>query len=208
MHQGCQAWGLACYFEAHAPHCPHLFSREGDEGMLSRIMREEEPHWMWEQRDVVSATGHCSHYLPNVADNAPWKFRHLGLLWWRSHILSFLMDPNAHLQRRLRQVKNLIGYTHPIIGLHIRHGDACTHATLSNYRPPCKSVSDYFDQVLYLSTILILARLPTPLPCPPRTAVSTFPCMRSCAQHLHCFRLLCMHSSVQCSGHGTCAGQS
>jgi len=151
MHQGCQAWGLACYFEAHAPHCPHLFSREGDEGMLSRIMREEEPHWMWEQRDVVSGTGHCSHYLPNVADNAPWKFRHLGLLWWRSHILSFLMHPNAHLQRRLRQVKNLIGYTHPIIGLHIRHGDACTHATLSNYRPPCKSVSDYFDQVLFTS---------------------------------------------------------
>lgn len=148
-HQGCRhGWGLACYFEPHAAQCPHLFSREPDDATLTRMLREEEPHWMWEHRDSVSGVGQCSHYRPNVADNPAWSFRQQGLLWWRSHILSFLMNPNTVLQRRVRHVKNLIGYTHPIIGLHIRHGDACTHASLSNYRPGCKSVADYFAEVV------------------------------------------------------------
>ena len=162
-HQGCRhGWGLACYFEPHAAQCPHLFSREPDDTTVTRMLREEEPHWMWEHRDSVSGAGQCSHYRPMVADNPAWSFRQQGLLWWRSHILSFLMNPNAVLQRRVRHVKNLIGYTHPIIGLHIRHGDACTHASLSNYRPGCKSVADYFAEVL--------AFLPRFAPCFPRAA--------------------------------------
>ena len=103
---------------------------------------------MWQHRDVVAGSGQCTHYFDNVADNPPWSLRHRGLLWWRAQMLWFLMRPNAVLERRVRHIKNLIGYSHPIIGLHIRHGDACTHASLSNYRPPCKSVADYIDQVI------------------------------------------------------------
>ena len=125
--------------------CPHLFAREAPDD--ASVLREEEPTWMWERRDSISGSGECRHYWGNVADNPPWVWREQGLLWWRAQLLSFLMSPHALLRRRIRHVKNLIGYSHPIIGLHIRHGDACTHASLSNYRPHCKSVDDYFRQV-------------------------------------------------------------
>lgn len=187
-HQGClQGWGLACYFEPHAPQCPHLAARElPDDISATSVLREEDPGWMWERRDAVSGRGQCAHYFSNVADNPPWEYRQQGILWWRAQLLSFLMNPNGVLERRVRHVKNIIGFSHPIVGLHIRHGDACAHASLryakepcmyakepcmsrkshmhpekahtepnvceplarlSNYRPPCKSVDDYFLQV-------------------------------------------------------------
>ena len=150
-HKGCEdGSGLDCYFDSHAPQCRHLFAREVPEdarGAAVSVLREEQPSWMWERRDTVAGTGQCGHYIENVADNPPWKLADWGVLWWRAQVLSFLMEPNAALRRRLRHVKNLIGYSHPIIGLHIRHGDACTHASLSNYRPGCKSVDDYLEMV-------------------------------------------------------------
>jgi hypothetical protein len=50
-HQGCTSgWGLSCYFESHAPQCPHLVARERPDDLGSTaVVREEDPAWMWEQ---------------------------------------------------------------------------------------------------------------------------------------------------------------
>jgi len=60
-----------------------------------------------------------------------------------AQLTSWLMRPRPEWSARIRAIKNAIGFSHPIIGLHIRHGDACTHGHLSNYRPPCLGVAEY-----------------------------------------------------------------
>lgn len=48
---------------------------------------------------------------------------------------------------RCLQVKNSIGFRSPIVGLHVRHGDACHHGAMSNYRPPCMALDQYMGVV-------------------------------------------------------------
>ena len=93
VHESCSAraggaWGLACYFEPHSRDCSHLISPEKPEGV--RVLREEEPEWMWQRRDELAGTGQCSHYHENVADNPPWRLRQQGVLWWRAQLLSYI----------------------------------------------------------------------------------------------------------------------
>uniref|UniRef100_A0A7S4UFX5 EGF-like domain-containing protein n=1 Tax=Guillardia theta TaxID=55529 RepID=A0A7S4UFX5_GUITH len=145
-HEGCNgaSHGLACYYNDYASACPHLFVNEHSGEYL--LLREEEPNWMWEDRNRLTGHGRNPSHVDNAADNPPYRYSQFGILWWRSHLLSFLMTPNLSLQRKIRQIKNFIGYRHPIIGVHIRHGDACIHGSLSSYRPPCKLVPEYFKQ--------------------------------------------------------------
>lgn len=40
----------------------------------------------------------------------------------------YLLRPNARLQQRLQRFHAVLRFNSPTIGVHVRHGDACTHA--------------------------------------------------------------------------------
>lgn len=74
-------------------------------------------------------------------------FAHLALISpFPKYHLTFCVT--AEWTVRIRKIKNEIGFRKPIIGLHVRHGDACTHGHLSSYRPPCETLEVLGDTCL------------------------------------------------------------
>ena len=49
----------------------------------------------------------------------------VSLAWYHSELAGYLWRPNPELSRRVEDIKRRIGYRHPIIAMHVRHGDAC-----------------------------------------------------------------------------------
>jgi hypothetical protein len=75
-----------------------------------------------------------------------------GAFWWRSHLAWFLIQPSASLSASIRLVKASIGWSHAggaggVLGVHVRHGDACMHAQISNFRPECVPFSAYVERI-------------------------------------------------------------
>jgi len=69
-----------------------------------------------------------------------------GLLWWRTAMAAHLLRVNAPTAEllRLEARKAEIGFVHPIIGVHVRHGDAC-HTTLRKGR--CTELDAYLPEI-------------------------------------------------------------
>jgi len=44
-------------------------------------------------------------------------------------------------------VKASLNFQAPIIGVHVRHGDACMHATISQFRPQCVEWAAYLERI-------------------------------------------------------------
>lgn len=77
-----------------------------------------------------------------------------GAFWWRSHLAWFLIRPSASLSASIRLVKASIGWSQGefgggggVLGVHVRHGDACMHAQISNFRPECIPFSAYVERI-------------------------------------------------------------
>lgn len=67
--------------------------------------------------------------------------------WWRAQLAHYLLQPGPALQTTLRQVKAALGFTHPVISVHVRHGDACMHASISQFRPKCVEWEVYLERI-------------------------------------------------------------
>ena len=89
---------------------------------------------------------HDSHFVP-----AEWRGYTHGVLWWRAQLTGFLLRPQERLRARLRQVKNMIGFSHPVVGLQVRRGDSCEHASSSAIRPGCAPLDKYAELVLAMA---------------------------------------------------------
>ena len=48
-----------------------------------------------------------------------------SLAWYHSELVAHLWQVNAEVRRAVEDVKRRIRYRHPIIAMHVRHGDAC-----------------------------------------------------------------------------------
>jgi len=44
-------------------------------------------------------------------------------------------------------VKASLNFQGPVIGVHVRHGDACMHATISQFRPQCVEWAAYLERI-------------------------------------------------------------
>ena len=71
-----------------------------------------------------------------------------GLFWWTAQLQGFLTAPSWHMQARKRSAQQSLGLEivaqeTGVIGLHVRHGDACVHAAQSNTRPLCRRFEEY-----------------------------------------------------------------
>jgi hypothetical protein len=69
-----------------------------------------------------------------------------GNFWWRSAMLAYLVrvNPSTQAKLNLESLKAQIGYQHPIIGVHVRHGDAC-HTTTR--KGTCKGLASYLPRI-------------------------------------------------------------
>jgi hypothetical protein len=92
----------------------------------------------------------------------PEKWRHKGLFWWRAQVTKFLFRPRPSL---LRYADNMRRETfpngtipHPLISLHIRHGDKAKEAGLIPVSAYMKMIEDaqlkekYGARSIFLST--------------------------------------------------------
>ena len=80
-------------------------------------------------------------------DTVPKTFSRKGLFLWRAVQMAWLMRLNnaTRAEVDLERMKSELGFKHPIIGVHIRHGDGCLHGRRKQHG--CKPLSHYMDEV-------------------------------------------------------------
>jgi hypothetical protein len=49
----------------------------------------------------------------------------MGIFWWNAMLLDYIASPNRRLRGLITRAKADLGWTHPIIGMHVRRGDSC-----------------------------------------------------------------------------------
>ena len=67
--------------------------------------------------------------------------------WWRAQVASLLLRPRPALMATLQLAKASLGYHGQVLGVHVRHGDACMHATISQFRPQCVAWEVYVERI-------------------------------------------------------------
>jgi hypothetical protein len=75
-------------------------------------------------------------------------------LWWRSQLISRVLRPSPLLISMARQARLRMGLRSPYISVHVRMGDACTHAARkspSGGTEGCVPVADYVEAALRMS---------------------------------------------------------
>eukprot|EP00281_Chroomonas_sp_CCMP1168_P016142 CAMPEP_0206213320 /NCGR_PEP_ID=MMETSP0047_2-20121206/1060_1 /ASSEMBLY_ACC=CAM_ASM_000192 /TAXON_ID=195065 /ORGANISM="Chroomonas mesostigmatica_cf, Strain CCMP1168" /LENGTH=544 /DNA_ID=CAMNT_0053635463 /DNA_START=142 /DNA_END=1774 /DNA_ORIENTATION=- len=95
-------------------------------------------HGRNDQITYIDASMEDSHYIPPA-----YRAYSHGVLWWYSQLVGFVIRPNERLLSMIRGMKNMIGYSHPVLGVQVRRGDSCAHAGSSTIRPPCQSIDTY-----------------------------------------------------------------
>ncbi|KAK3265243.1 hypothetical protein CYMTET_26058, partial [Cymbomonas tetramitiformis] len=106
--------------------------------------------------------GRCSNVNSYLAAKIPQRYMTQGNFWWRSAMLRYVFQLNEGTMKSiaLEKLKVKIGFKHPIIGLHVRHGDAChtttrrgTCAGLKKYLPHLRTMATrYKTKRVYLAT--------------------------------------------------------
>ena len=77
-----------------------------------------------------------------LASRLPKRFLKRGRFWLMSQVMHFLTTPNAKLKARLDRERASMGFMErPILGLHVRKGDACGD------RGECRDLKDYMPTV-------------------------------------------------------------
>ena len=95
----------------------------------------------------------CPRILPAhfaaTADEAaifarlPTRYTRHGRFWLIAQTLHFITRPNAALRHQLQRERAALGFRghHPVLALHVRKGDACTH------RGECRGLSAFMPEV-------------------------------------------------------------
>jgi len=100
-------------------------------------------------KPIKTDNNRCAIPRNRCRDLSPWRkvpegsFGKRGMFWFRSAIVSHMMRLNAHTEKRLNlnSIKQKIGFKKPLIGVHIRRGDAC-HTTGRKNR--CRSFEEQY----------------------------------------------------------------
>eukprot|EP00873_Tetraselmis_striata_P021236 jgi/Tetstr1/441500/TSEL_029731.t1 len=155
LNKYCQSQGelgtFECYFEPMIP-CPkitqqlrssHTFPSASQKGPRGEDCLVPDSH------GKVSAG--CGTAGPGFK-SVPHAFSKRGLFWWRMMQIGYLMRPNQKTLELLNlgDLKQRIGYSHPIIGLHMRSGDGCRYGLRSRMFN-CRTLADYLPEIRALS---------------------------------------------------------
>jgi hypothetical protein len=86
---------------------------------------------------------------PPYSDFVPEEARPRGVLWWRSVVMGALLAPNERLEAVVRHVKTVLRWPPAggVVGVHVRHGDSCAHAEISDFKPQCAPLERHWALV-------------------------------------------------------------
>jgi hypothetical protein len=113
--EGCDERGLWCY--------------------LAPITNCSVQVWDWEEIEKEDFE------MPEVL-RVPEPRTDQGQLWWSAVTLQAIMRPAIDLQARLVKIKNMLGWSGRVVGLHVRHGDSCADIA----RKQCIPAETYFEE--------------------------------------------------------------
>ena len=147
---GDAAGKLGCFFERFAPACDDEQASGGDGGggggaptrvetqVVKQVDFETMQEWGAKKRRL-------DEHLPQLARR--------GWFWVVSQLLAFITRPSARLRRVLQRAEariELDALRHrPVLGLHVRRGDACTDDPIQRRQKgrDCASLSEYMPHV-------------------------------------------------------------
>ncbi len=148
-HEGCSELGLGCYFQPH-DQCSHALHMGAAGDPLHGVdTLKEQRVGTWHAPNWQEVEPRADGYVPKNM-GLP---HHHGVLWWRALLAMWLMQPKPALALRLRRMKSELAWRGHIIGVHVRHGDACFHAATSSYRPPCAQWEEYAQAALRMGQL-------------------------------------------------------
>eukprot|EP00943_MAST-04B_sp_MAST-4B-sp1_P008726 g8726.t1 len=91
-----------------------------------------------------------------VTEYIPKKYKDEGILWWRSQLQYFALQPNDKLYLAIMFTKLNIGIVNDFIALHVRHGDKSTETAvfhLDKYMDSINRMSNlYKTNTVFIST--------------------------------------------------------
>ncbi len=124
LYAACNGRGHACHFEPYS-NCSHPSQQLSDAVVYPR---------------------NDFSYSPD-SDYVPPQWDYHGVLWYRSNLMHWFLRPNAELEAKIRLARNTLGLRDRFVGVHVRRGDACVHASTSAIRPPCSETEEYISLV-------------------------------------------------------------
>ena len=94
-----------------------------------------------------------SEVTRNGRRSLPSRHRAKGLFWVIAQLLAFVMRPGAELEALLARQRRKLRWpaTAPVLGLHVRRGDACSAGELQRTRRDCTALADYMPAVRALT---------------------------------------------------------
>jgi hypothetical protein len=84
-------------------------------------------------------------------------FKGVGLFQWSSTLMGLIARPRGGIQAKMLRLKRIVGFQHPIIGMHVRYGDGCLPNQM--HRPPCEPIEAYMQEVRRLARHYNVSRL-------------------------------------------------
>ena len=180
----CTQRDLSCFFEPLAPLCDAAEREGGARAHAKRIAsdpggsnghaqnrnRYDKPTpWPTIAREVRRARDFIrtvSRRLGAASMGVPRAFEARGWFWWTSQLLSYLMRPNAVLAASVEAALQTTGLGAAldsgrlVIGMHVRHGDACNPDEMLRARRSCTPLVSYMEA----ARRLVASRLPLDSP--------------------------------------------
>ena len=96
---------------------------------------------------------------PSHAPVVPPMFEKRGWFWWTAHLLRVLLQPAPALARAVSASLQSTGLgaallDGPVLGIHVRHGDACLAGERVRMARTCSPLAEYMQQALPLINAL------------------------------------------------------
>eukprot|EP00928_Gymnodinium_smaydae_P034336 TRINITY_DN24360_c0_g1_i4.p1 TRINITY_DN24360_c0_g1~~TRINITY_DN24360_c0_g1_i4.p1 ORF type:complete len:419 (+),score=69.42 TRINITY_DN24360_c0_g1_i4:47-1258(+) len=126
-----------------------------DTASLGAIDVEPRPREMPRSTRLPSCPAYDCNGIHKLRDSVPQEFQHLGLFWWTAQRLRWLLRPapDGQLGRSLAKEKQRLMWEsrRPILGLHVRHGDACIKAQQLKKKRRCDGLDVYMESIKKLA---------------------------------------------------------
>ena len=138
---GCASRSLGCFFQPISPDCDAALAG-GDTNRSSAAA----------PRPKVERSR--SHFFVRKeargSNSIPAAFAARGWFWWVAHLLRHMLRPADKLARAVAEAGAASGLTAQlakpgatVVGMHVRHGDACTAAEVVRSRRSCSPLAEY-----------------------------------------------------------------
>ena len=163
----CQARDLTCFFLPLSPPCDEAERISGDRKSKAKAAATGKGRagsvkhgwhtlggrpWPALAKAKLPARGEkFTEGEARAASRTPARYRSRGWFWWSSHLLGYLLRPNIALRSAV-QAASVESKLHIaieagslIIGIHVRHGDACRKEEILRARRSCTPLSEYMS---------------------------------------------------------------